>query len=177
MSRIGAQEIMIPENTEVTQGGRTVTVKGPKGELHRELRPEVTVQISDGMVSLTPNDTSSRTNALWGTFASHITNMIQGVNEGFEKRLSVEGVGYRVAVEGSDIVLTVGYTHPVRVPIPDGLTVSAENNVVSISGIDKELVGAFAARVRDVQKPEPYKGKGIRYENEVVRMKEGKKNV
>lgn len=177
MSRIGNQPIQIPENAEVTQHGNVVTVSGPHGELSRTIRPEVSVSIVDGQVMLSPNDDSSRTKALWGTFASHIANMVQGVTEPFQRRLTIQGVGYRAEMQGEQLVLNVGFTHPVYVPVPNGVTVSVEESTIVISGIDKELVGEFAARVRAVKKPEPYKGKGIRYEDEVVRMKEGKTNV
>lgn len=177
MSRIGRQSITIPENVQVSEEAGVVSVNGPKGELSRRVRPEITVTIEDGVVTCQPNDGSSRTKALWGTFASHISNMIQGVTDAFEKRLTVHGVGYRAEVQGDSLVLNVGYTHPVSVTIPEGLTVSAESGTISVSGIDKERVGEFAARVRAVRKPEPYKGKGIRYENEAVRMKEGKQGA
>lgn len=177
MSRIGTKPIDIPSNTEVTQDeSGVVVVKGPKGELSRKIREEVSVSIDqkNGQITLSPNDKSSRTKALWGTFASHISNMIQGVNESFERRLVVEGVGYRAEVQGDNLMLMVGPTHPVYVPIPEDLTVSAEGGTISISGIDKERVGWLAAKVRGVRPPEPYKGKGIRYEDEEVRRKEGK---
>jgi len=177
MSRIGTQAISIPSNTEVTQDAAgVVTVKGPKGELQREVRSEITVNIDtdSGEITLTPNDNSSRTKALWGTFASHISNMVQGVNEPFEKRLVVEGVGYRAEVQGDSVMLMVGPTHPVYVPIPKDLQVTAENGTISVSGIDKESVGHMASKIRGVRPPEPYKGKGIRYEDEEVRRKEGK---
>jgi len=177
MSRIGTKPIDIPSNTEISQDEKgVVTVTGPKGELSRRVRSEVSVTIDtdNNQVTLAPNDKSSRTKALWGTFASHITNMIQGVNEPFEKRLTVEGVGYRAEIQGDQLMLMVGPTHPVYVPIPDDLTVSAEQGTISVSGIDKERVGALAAKIRGVRPPEPYKGKGIRYEDEEVRRKEGK---
>jgi len=179
MSRIGAQIITIPENTEVTQDGDVVSVQGPHGTLKRTIRPEIQVEIHDtNTITLTPRDTSGRTQALWGTFASHISNMIQGVNKPFEKRLLIQGVGYRAEAQGDALVLHAGHSHPVSVPIPEGITATVDGNTtILVSGIDKELVGEFSARVRAVRKPEPYKGKGIRYEDEIVRMKEGKKNV
>jgi len=177
MSRIGTQAITIPQNTEITQGDDgVVNVKGPKGELSRYVRPEITVTVNskEGTVTLSPNDNSSRTKALWGTFASHISNMVQGVNEPFVRRLVVEGVGYRAEVQGDHLMLMVGPTHPVYVPIPADLEVTAESGTITVSGIDKERVGHVASKIRGVRPPEPYKGKGIRYEDEEVRRKEGK---
>ncbi|MEX1027009.1 MAG: 50S ribosomal protein L6 [Candidatus Paceibacterota bacterium] len=178
MSRIGSQVIEIPSATELTQNDNgVVTVKGPKGELSRSFKPSVTIAIKGSEVKLTPKGNSSHVRALWGTYASHLVNMIQGVNETFTKRLAIEGVGFRAEVQGNDLVLTVGFSHPVKLPIPEGLDVSVADNVITINGIDKEVVGQFAARVRGTKKPEPYKGKGIRYEDEVVRRKEGKTSV
>ena len=174
MSRIGTQPIEVPNNTSVSQDGTRVTVSGPKGELARNFRPEVDVTIEEGQVVCTPKDKSSRTKALWGTVASHIRNMIQGVTEGFEKRLVIEGVGYRAEQQGDSLMVIAGYTHPVYVPIPEGVTVSVENATISVTGIDKEEVGELASKIRAVKPPEPYKGKGIHYENEEIRRKEGK---
>lgn len=178
MSRIGSQIIEIPNQTEVTQdnNGR-VTVKGPKGELVRSFKPLVKITIEGGQITLAPKGGTSQSRALWGTYASHLVNMVKGVNELFTKRLVIEGVGFRSEVKGSDLVLNVGFSHPVTLPIPEGLMVSVEDNVITVSGIDKDLVGQFAARTRETKKPEPYKGKGIRYEDEVIRRKEGKTSV
>ncbi|MEX0673040.1 MAG: 50S ribosomal protein L6 [Candidatus Paceibacterota bacterium] len=178
MSRIGSQIIEIPSQTEVAQDDNGVlTVKGPKGELSRSFKPSIAITIEDSKVTLAPKGSGSQVRALWGTYASHIANMIQGVNETFTKKLIVEGVGFRSEVQGSNLKLTIGFSHPVVLPVPEGLTVTAADNIITINGTDKELVGQFAARVRSTKKPEPYKGKGIRYEDEVIRRKEGKTSV
>ena len=178
MSRIGKKVIELPEKTdlEVTEDN-LVTVKGPLGELKRRFLPNVKIEISGREVSFAPQKKDLLTKALWGTYASHVINMIDGVNKPFEKKLSVEGIGYKSEVSGKDLVLSVGFSHPVKVPIPEGLDVTAVKNVITISGINKEDVGQFAAKIRSIKKPEPYKGKGIRYEGEVVKMKQGKKSA
>lgn len=177
MSRIGKQQITVPAGTDVTINGSTVMVKGPLGELSREFRSEIAIALNDGVVSFTMTEDTKLSRALWGTVASHVKNMIDGVNKKFEKQLIVEGVGYRAEVKGSDLVMQLGFSHPVVMEIPEKLDVVSEKNVVTISGIDKEQVGAFASTVRLKKKPEPYKGKGIRYSDEIIRRKEGKKNV
>jgi len=177
MSRIGKLPISIPTGTTVSVDASSVSVKGPKGELSRPLSRHITVAVDGDAVVVKPNGNSQMAQALWGTFASHIGNMVTGVNEPFTKNLSVEGVGYKVDLQGNDLVLNVGYSHPVKMPVPKDLTVTVEKNAISISGADKEAVGQFAAEVRAVRKPEPYKGKGIRYRDEVVRRKQGKKGA
>ncbi len=177
MSRIGKQPIKIPEKTEVTVSGDAILVKGPLGELSRRLHQEVSVSVKDGAVVVAPQSKTLFAQALWGTYASHVINMLQGVNHPFEKKLLVQGIGYKSDLSGNKIVLTVGFSHKVELDIPEGLTVTSEKNVITVSGIDKELVGQFTAKVRAVKKPEPYKGKGIRYEGEQVRQKQGKKSV
>jgi large subunit ribosomal protein L6 len=150
-------------------------VKGPLGELSREVHPLVKVAVEEEGVKVDPTEESIQGRALWGTFASHIRNMIHGVNEPYKKTLILEGVGYRMAVEGSDVVLNVGYSHQVRLKIPEGVKVEVQKNEMTISGIDKEMVGQFAANVRAKKKPEPYKGKGLRYSDETIIRKQGKK--
>jgi large subunit ribosomal protein L6 len=177
MSRIGKLKTEIPEKTEVNITDGVLTVKGPLGELKRKIRPEVEIKIDGNMVEVNPKDESVFARSLWGTFSSHISNMISGVNKPFEKKLIVEGVGFKSEVKGKDLVLSLGFSHSVVVPIPEDLTVTAEKNVITISGIDKEKVGSFTADIRANKKPEPYKGKGIRYEKEVVRRKQGKKTA
>ena len=177
MSRIGKQQYEIPANTEVTLVDNFVIVKGPLGELKRELRPEIEVKIEDNKVSVNPTNNSPFAKALWGTFASHITNMMQGVNVPYEKILILEGVGFKSEVKGDKLVLALGFSHLVEIDISKDLKVTAEKNRITITGIDKELVGQFAAKVRMKKKAEPYKGKGFRYEGEIVRRKQGKKNV
>lgn len=178
MSRIGKQAIEIPKGTDVTVSAGEVRVKGPKGNLTRSYREsDVNVTIEGTVVTVTPKRESRLSHALWGTYAAHIKNMVRGVNEAFEKKLVVEGIGYRSEVSGNNLQFSIGYSHPVKLAIPEGLTVKAEKNVITIAGADKDLVGAFAAKVRSVRKPEPYKGKGIRYDNEIVRRKQGKRAV
>ena len=177
MSRIGKQQIKIPEKTEVLFSDGEIIVKGPLGELKKKLRSEVKVEIKDGVVFVTPTEESVFAKALWGTVASHIINMIKGVNEVYEKKLIIEGVGFKSEVKGDSLVMSLGFSHSVEVNIPKGLVVKAEKNIITVSGIDKELVGQWTAMVRSKKKPEPYKGKGIRYEDEVVRRKQGKKSV
>lgn len=177
MSRIGKNPIVVPANTTVTVGGESVVVKGPLGELSRKLNPSVTIAVTDGKVTVTPKNDLPETRALWGTYASHIKNMLEGVHKQYEKKLIIEGVGYKAAVSGTDVTLSVGFSHPIKVTIPKGLTVKSDKGAILVSGIDKELVGTFAAKIRGMRKPEPYKGKGIRYEGEVIRRKQGKKTA
>ena len=177
MSRIGKQPVVIPEGTQVTVSGDEIAVKGKGGELRRKLHPSVSVKVTDSEVTVSPSNESREAQSLWGTFASLIQNMVQGVNEPFVKKLVVEGIGFKSNVEGKTLVLDVGFSHSVRVDIPEDLQVNAEKNEITIRGINKERVGQFAADVRKVKKPEPYKGKGIRYHDEVVRRKEGKRVV
>lgn len=177
MSRIGKQIIAIPEKTEVSVVNGNVTVKGPLGTLSRVFRSDIAINHADGKITLEPkrNDQSSR--ALWGAYGSHISNMIAGVHAPYSKKLVVEGIGYKSDVKGTDLHMSLGYSHPVKLAIPTGLKVTADKNVITVTGIDKELVGQFSALIRDQKVPEPYKGKGIHYENEVVRRKQGKKTV
>jgi len=152
-------------------------VKGPLGELKRKLRPEIKVEIKDGFVLLSPVEETVFAKSLWGTTASHILNMIKGVNEVYEKKLVIEGVGFKSEIKNDKLVMSLGFSHSVEVDIPKELKVKAEKNTITVSGIDKELVGQWTAMVRAKKKPEPYKGKGIRYFDEIVRRKQGKKNV
>ncbi len=175
MSRLAKKPIIIPAKTEVSYSGGVVTVKGPLGTLTKTFRPLVALTIENGTVALTPASDSSETRVLLGTYVSHLRNMIQGVNKPYEKKLVVEGIGYKADVKGTTLAMALGFSHPVNVPIPTDLKVTAEKNVVTVSGIDCERVGKFAADVRAMKKPEPYLGKGIHYSDEVVRRKEGKK--
>lgn len=177
MSRIGKRPITIPEKTEVSIASGVISVKGPKGELHKNFRPDISIAVQDREVRLKPARNNKQTAALWGTYASHIKNMIGGVNTPYVKKLVLEGVGYKSAVKGNLLELALGFSHIVNVPIAEGLTVTAEKNLITITGIDKELVGEWSARVRALKKPEPYKGKGFRYEGEIIRRKQGKKSV
>lgn len=177
MSRLGKKEIVIPAQTEVSISGEYLVVKGPLGELSRPLRSEVMIENKDGKVTLKPMVETLEANALWGTYASHVLNMIEGVNKVFQKKLILEGIGFKSEVKGETIVFALGFSHPVVVPIPKGLKVSAEKNVITISGIDKDAVGEFTGKLRDLKKPEPYKGKGFRYDDEVIKRKQGKKSA
>ncbi len=176
MSRIGKQTVIVPAGTEVNLSGTTLTVKGPKGTLVRNFPGQVTINIAGNEITFTPNKIGDRSiNSLWGTYASHVKNMVIGVNEGYTKKLILEGVGFKSEVVGKSFNLALGFSHPVKIVIPEGLTVTAEKNNITIIGIDKELVGSFTASVRSMKKPEPYKGKGFRYSDEVIRRKQGKK--
>lgn len=174
MSRIGKKEIVIPEKTEVLIQNGIFTVKGPLGELSRQINSSLDIQVEDNKIKVIPKGDDD---SLWGTYASHITNMIKGVNIVFEKKLSIEGIGYKVELQGSKLKFALGFSHPVIIDIPEGLKVTVEKNNMTISGIDKDKVGSFSASLRDLKKPEPYKGKGIRYQNEVIKIKQGKKTV
>jgi large subunit ribosomal protein L6 len=178
MSRLGKQPITVPDKTDVIMGeqGR-ITVKGPKGELSRTFRREIDIEVQDRTIVLSKRSNTRTARSLWGTYAAHLGNMVRGVNEPFQKVLSVEGVGFRSELAGKTLKLHLGFSHPVVVDIPAGLEVGVDKNVITISGIDKEQVGQFAASVRAIKKPEPYKGKGIRYRDEVVRRKQGKKSA
>ncbi|MFA6158732.1 MAG: 50S ribosomal protein L6 [Candidatus Paceibacterota bacterium] len=173
MSRVAKKPIVIPEKTEVKVNGLTVSVKGPLGEMSRDFKSGVEIKVENGTVIVTLKRTEDY--MLWGTYASHIKNMIEGVNKGFTKKLVVEGIGFKSDVKGSDLAMSLGFSHPVSVAIPKELKVTADKNIISVTGIDSEAVGKFAAKVRSFKKPEPYKGKGIRYETEVIRRKQGKK--
>ncbi|MBI3020156.1 MAG: 50S ribosomal protein L6 [Parcubacteria group bacterium] len=176
MSRIGKQPIALPVKTECTVSGGVVTIKGPLGELSRVFREsDIVVECAENEVRVVPKRDTLVARALWGTYASHIRNMVKGVHTAFGKKLLIEGIGYRAEVSGNTLTLLVGFSHPVKIPVPKGITVTVEKGVIAIKGSDKEAVGGFAAHVRSIKKPEPYKGKGIRYENEVVRRKQGKK--
>lgn len=175
MSRLAKRPIIIPAKTEVAVSGGTVVVKGPKGTLTKPIHRTVSIEVGAEGVQVSPRGASQEARALIGTYASHVKNMIEGVNAGFSKKLLIEGVGYKWDVQGKTLNLALGFSHPVKMPIPEGLAVVADKGALTISGFDKELVGQFAADVRAMKKPEPYKGKGIRYDGEVIRRKQGKK--
>ncbi len=177
MSRIGKKIMTLPANTEIKLSAGTIAVKGPLGELSRTLHPMIEVKVEGSEVTVVPKKLTLESRALWGTFASHISNMINGVNTPFQKKLILEGIGYRSEVKGDKIVFALGFSHPVEVMIPAGLKVTAEKNLITIAGSDKEEVGAFAAKLRSLKKPEPYKGKGMRYDTETIRRKQGKKTA
>jgi len=177
MSRLGKQPIALPAGIEATFVDGILTIKKGSNELKREIKPVVNVVIENNSITISPADESYEARALWGTYAAHARNMVTGLNEGFKKVLEIEGVGYRAELKGNTLVLSVGFSHPVNLDIPAGLTVTVEKNVVTIAGFDREEVGQFAANVRKVKKPEPYKGKGIRYQGEYIIRKQGKKAV
>ena len=174
MSRIGKQPIELPKGVEVKLGEDMVEVKGPKGTLQTPICSLLNYEIADGHLTITRKDDTRESNAQHGLRRTLIANCVEGVSKGFSKTLEVVGVGFKVAVKGNIIDLSVGYSPPVLLELPKGLEAKAEGTKLTISGIDKELVGEFAARVRRVREPEPYKGKGIKYENEIIRRKAGK---
>lgn len=178
MSRLGKKEIAIPAGVTVTQEGNAIRVKGPKGELSRSFLSDITITVSPTGITLAPRGSMTvHKRALWGTYWSHLRNMIKGVTEGWSEKLLIEGTGYKWSVSGSNLDLSLGFSHPVKLAIPAGLTVKAEKGELSLSGIDKEALGSFAAYVRSLKKPEPYKGKGIRYVGEVIERKQGKRSA
>ena len=175
MSRIGNKVITLPADVEVSQEGTVVTVKGPKGTQSREIAPQITMTVEGSEVTFTRASDDNKTKALHGTTRANVANMVEGVSTGFTKTLKLVGVGYRAAKSGSKLTLSVGYSHPVDFEDREDLTVEVPDALtIKISGISKQKVGDFAAEIRAVRAPEPYKGKGIRYEGEVVRRKEGK---
>jgi large subunit ribosomal protein L6 len=177
MSRLGKKEIVIPKGVTVTQDNGIISVAGPKGTLTKIFRDDITVTIAGDLITLNIKRNDKFSKALWGTYASHLMNMIKGVENPYVKKLILEGVGFKSEVKGKELHFALGFSHPVVVAIPEGLTATAEKNNITITGIDKELVGSFTASVRALKKPEPYKGKGMRYEDEVIRRKQGKKTV
>lgn len=175
MSRIGKQPIDLPSGVKIEIKGTSVKVTGSKGTLERDIRPEVDVKQEGDQIIVAPKGTSKKVMAFWGMTRSLINNMVVGVEQGFQKKLVVEGVGYRANVQSSTLTLNVGYSNPVEFSLPDGIAADVDkNNVITLNGIDKELLGLTAARIRQIRKPEPYKGKGIRYEDEYIARKVGK---
>jgi len=177
MSKIGKQEIQIPSGVKVSHEGTTFTVTGPKGTVSKTLRDDITINITDALITLASKRNDKFSHALWGTYAAHIKNMITGVTTPYVKKLILEGVGFKSEVKGKEFNFALGFSHPVVVKIPEGLTATAEKNNITITGVDKDLVGSFTAAIRALKKPEPYKGKGMRYEDEVIRRKQGKKTA
>jgi len=188
MSRIGKKPILIPEGVEVKIEGERVIIRGPKGELQRVVRPEIKVEVKENKILLSPHIKTSKqkkfapgqakkTKAFWGLFRALLFNMVEGVTKGFEKKLEIKGLGFKAIKEGEDLLLSVGFTHPVRIKALPGIKFLIEKNIITISGIDKEKVSQTAAKIRKVKPPEPYKGKGIKYQGEIIRRKAGKKTV
>ncbi|NCO24906.1 50S ribosomal protein L6 [Candidatus Parcubacteria bacterium] len=175
MSHIGKKSINIPEGVEVKIEGNVLKAKGPKGEGFLNIPDSLKVEISNNSLNVSPIRDEKDTKALWGTTRAHLNNLIKGLTQGFQKDLEIEGVGYRVNVEGKNLVLKVGYINPVSLEIPDDIEVNIEKNSISVSGNSKEKVGQFAANIKAVKPVEPYKGKGIHYKGERIRRKAGKK--
>lgn len=174
MSRIGKQEITVPEKVQISLNDRTVLVKGPKGELTFDIDENIEMKNDAGKVTFSVTKTDKKTRSLWGLTRTLINNMVIGVTDGFTKNLEFNGVGYKAAVKGSQLVLNLGYSHPINYELPKGIEAKVQKNVISISGNSKELVGFVAAKIRTFRPPEPYKGKGIKYQDEVIIRKAGK---
>jgi len=179
MSRIGKKPIQIPANVDVTVAGQAVTVKGPKGTLSLAVHPHVSVAVEAGAsgkaaVVKVAEEENVFDRALWGTTRANIANMILGVTDGFSKSLELNGVGYRVSLSGKKLVFVLGFSHDIQFPIPEGMSAEVEKNIITLRGIDRQLVGETAARIRQLKKPEPYLGKGIKYVDETIRRKAGK---
>lgn len=175
MSRIGKKPIKLPEQVEVKVESGEITIKGPKGSLKQALLPQISATI-DGpeLKVLIKDENDNQQRALWGLFRSLISNMVLGVTQGFAKQLEINGIGFKAAVSGQNLVLNVGFSHPVNYAIPADVIISVDKNIINVSGIDKQRVGQIAAEIRAIKKPEPYKGKGIKYLEEVIRRKAGK---
>lgn len=176
MSKIGKKSINIPEGVTVSIEGNLLKAKGPKGELSLNIHPEAKAEVAEGKIVVAKSEKAFSSNAIWGLTRSLVNNIIIGVSVGYEKKLELQGVGFRMSIQGKKIVMALGFSHPVEMIIPEGIVAKVEeNNTLSISGIDKQAVGQFSANVRDLKKAEPYKGKGFRYVGEKVRRKAGKK--
>ena len=174
LSRIGKLPIEIPSGVTITVDSGDVTVKGPKGELKQFITPAVTVEVKDGILTVSPRDESREARAQHGLMRALINNMVTGVTKGFEKKLEVNGVGFRVATSNNELEMSLGFSHPVKYKAPEGVSVTNDKMVITVSGIDKQKVGQTAAEIRSLKKPEPYKGKGIKYVDEVILRKAGK---
>ncbi|MEE8296583.1 MAG: 50S ribosomal protein L6 [Hyphomicrobium sp.] len=176
MSRVGKNPVEVPSGVEVSIAGQAIAAKGKLGSLEYEATSDVTISLEDGKVIVRPVGDSKRARSMWGTARSRVQNLVTGVTEGFKKNLEINGVGYRAQVQGANLVLQLGYSHDVIFPIPEGIEIKcAKPTAIAISGIDKQQVGQVAAVIRGYRKPEPYKGKGIKYSDETVVRKEGKK--
>lgn len=176
MSRIGNKPIPLPKGVEVKQDGSAVTVKGPKGSLITPIVAGIGVKIEGNVVSFTRSDNEGKSRATHGLMRALVANNVTGVTEGFKKELDIVGVGYRAEVKGKEVVFQLGYSHPIRFPIPKGIEIAIDGKTghITVSGIDKQQVGQTAAEIRSLRKPDPYKGKGIKYSNEILRRKAGK---
>ncbi len=176
-SRLAKKPIAIPGKVQVTSADGVLTVKGSKATLSRNVHTSLSIEVTPEGVVIKPKNTSRLAHALTGTFAAHLKTMIKGVEEPFKKNLVLTGVGYKVELKGKDLVFAVGFSHPVTLAVPEGITAAVNKNIITVEGADKQAVGQFAAEIRAVKKPEPYLGKGIKYEDEVIRRKQGKKAV
>lgn len=177
MSRLAKKPIIIPAGVTATIDAGKFVAKGPNGELSIMIKPLISVTQEGNEIVITIARNTKQAKSLIGTYASHVKNILKGVKEKFVKKLILEGVGFKSEVQGTNLKLALGFSHPVIVPIPSDLTVTAEKNLITVTGADKELVGQFTAKVRSLKKPEPYKGKGFRYDDEIIRRKQGKKSV
>ena len=176
MSRVGSSAITIPADVTLSNDGGMIVVKGKNGELSTSLHSDVELSVADNVATLKPVRDTREAKALWGTMRSNLNNMVVGVTEGFTRKLEINGVGYRAAMQGNKLVLSLGFSHPVEMEVPAGLKVAVENNTsVTITGADKQLLGQFASEVRAKRPPEPFKGKGVKYSDEYIVRKEGKK--
>ncbi len=178
MSRIGKKLIEIPAGVTVEINEKEITVKGPKGELKQFIHPEIKIEVRDDKILISPkSELSKKGRGLWGLYRALVSNMVEGVSKGFEKKLEIEGVGFKAAVDADGLTLNLGFTNPVKIKKPEGVNFLVEKNVITVSGISKEKVGQVSAEIRKAKKAEPYKGKGIKYQGEKIRRKEGKKVV
>lgn len=183
MSRVGKKPILIPDKVKVDIEGQKIKIQGPKGEFSYEIRPEIRVDIKDETeggktikkIFVSSQKETKKTRAFWGLTGALLANAIKGVNEGYEKKLEIQGIGYKASLEGKDLNLQLGFTHPIKIKAPEGIAFLVEKNIITLSGPNKGLVGEIAAKIRKLKPPEPYKGKGIRYLGETVRRKAGKK--
>jgi large subunit ribosomal protein L6 len=175
MSRLGKQPILLPSGVTLKMSEDSIIIEGPKGKITVPKMDGISVSVSDNIVTVAPENQIKQTQMNWGTLWSHMTNAVLGVTEGFSKTLEIEGVGFKVSLEGKELVLKVGFSHLVRFPIPEGINITVEKNKIVVSGIEKQKVGHVAASIRKIKKPEPYLGKGIHYEKEIIRRKAGKK--
>jgi len=181
MSRIGKQKLEIPKDVTagivIEKGLQIIKIKGPLGDLSREFRPEIKIEIVGNEFKLTPKAETIFLRSLWGTYASHIKNMMEGVTKGFKKMLIIEGIGFKAQAQGDKVVFNLGFSHPIEMKFPKEVKVTVEKNNIFVAGVNKELVGLYAEKITALKKPEPYKGKGIRYEGQVIKLKQGKKTV
>ena len=176
MSRVGKYPVALPQGVTAEVKGHNIAIKGKLGNLSLVTPNEIEVKVADGKVSVSMRQDNQRSRVLWGTTRNNINNMVKGVTDGFKTTLEIEGVGFRAAVQGKDLILQLGFSHEIKYPMPEGITIKAEKpTVISVSGVDRQKVGQVAAEIREFKKPEPYKGKGIKYQGERVRRKEGKK--